>query len=300
MGRVIVWTFTILLGCALLRPAVAEDPAPSPKHLELASDFNGDLGAGLTDAWQCQGKFEFRHVPAPDDAQNMALAITLNPNSPPGSGGSCKYLRGEVGEASKQWIPQQTEIWYSLRFMFPKEMRGKIGTKRFVLTQLKQSDTSCALSGGGEFDIKALKDGNPILSIRPIENSDATVAGVLMAASSVNVGKIPFGLIMQESDIFFGNWHSLLLHVYVDPRVEGNESPAIRGYLDGSLDGEPFAPTPYGLGSDGKPNPYDPFGYPTLTGCTYLKFGIYGDPDKEPWTVIVDRFRRGATKDDVK
>jgi hypothetical protein len=123
---------------------------------------------------------------------------------------------------------------------------------------------------------------------------------IQLDVSSENVDKIAAGIVMRQRNEFFGVWHTLILHLYVIPRKEGDKDGNKKGFIAGSLDEQPFRAWPYGLDRNGNADGDEPFGYTSHTGCTYFKFGIYGDPETDPWTVIVDRFRRGGTKEDVK
>jgi hypothetical protein len=268
-----------------------------PDEINIGSDFEGSLGDKLSDKYQCQGQFKFVHIATPENPKNQALSITLDPKSPIGVG-TCESLRGEVAEAPAYRMPLHNELWYSIRFLFPKKMAGKIGAKRFVLAQLKQSDSQCKLSGN--LSAFALDDGNPIISARMIEDVAGHVAAIQLDVSSLNVHKIAVGEVMRHSGNFFGVWHSLIIHTNVIPRAEGDRDTAKKGFVEGFLDKQAFSAPPYGLDDKGNADVDDPFGYPPLTGCTYFKFGIYGDPTTDPWNVIVDRFRRGATRADVE
>ena len=43
-------------------------------------------------------------------------------------------------------------------------------------------------------------------------------------------------------------------------------------------------------------HPFEPFGYRAFFGCNYFKFGLYTDKISEPWTILIDRFRRACNE----
>jgi hypothetical protein len=108
-----------------------------PAALRIGSDFEGALGDNLTDSYQCQGQFTFVPIATPENPKNQALSITLDPKAGRAPAGTCESLRGEVAEKADVRLPLQTEVWYSLRFLIPSEIKGKIRNKRFVLAQLQ-------------------------------------------------------------------------------------------------------------------------------------------------------------------
>src|SRR3712207_1887 len=105
---------------------------------------------------------------------------------------------------------------------------------------------------------------------------------------------------MRQPTDFFDQWHTLVIHAKVVPRLESEPLGNEVGFIEGFLNDAPFQKVAYGLTPDAKSNPYEPFGYPSLKGCTYFKFGLYGDHGMQEWSVLVDRFRRGSSRSDVQ
>jgi len=303
MWKVSILVATMLLWCP--SSGFGQTNMASTNDRVLIGEFDGSLGPDLTDAYQCQGKFEYVPAPTPDRPANQALSITLDPSAPLGSG-RCSSLRGEVSEAVQLRLPLRTDVWYGFRFMLPFYMKGKIGSGHLVLAQLKQrAEAQCStgktpMSSRIDHPVAPTKaDGNPTIAVRVFEDIGSGIAATQLTVSSVNVKRIAVGAVLRDPDDFYGTWHTLLIHAYVDPRAEGDADANKKGFVEGFLDRQAFRRDPYGF-ANGKPKWNEPFGYPRLKGCDYFKFGLYGDPTVVPWNVLIDRFRRGTTRQDVE
>jgi hypothetical protein len=182
--------------------------------------------------------------------------------------------------------------------MIPSAMKGKLANRRVVIAQLKQSSETCPL-GPQPFGLPAHANGNPTISLRMIEDEIGDVMGLQLAVSGDQVRKVSVGQLMRHRDAFLDRWHEVLLHAKVTPQEEAR--PGDAGFVEGWLDGQPFASGLYGV-VDGKGtvDRAELFGYAGLVGCTYFKYGIYRDRQAVPWTIGFDRFRRGATRQSVE
>ena len=295
--RLVVYFYVVLLILFLSFPTRAQTTPSSPNARTLVGDFEGSLDPDLTDTYECQGYFSYIAVPTANDPANKALSIFLDPTKPRKNcvGGT----RAEVSEAIPLRLPIRTEIWYGFRFLFPPGMKGQIRNRHFVLAQLKQRDESPCSPNALDMNLLTESDGNPIISIRLSEDLVSGLVAVELSVSSQNVGKISAGSVLMKPEVFFGNWHTLLIHTYVDPRLEGDRDPNKKGFVESFLDTEAFRSEPYGM-ENGAPSWDEPFGYTAEVGCDYFKFGIYGDPAAPAWNIIVDRFRRGSSRQDVE
>jgi hypothetical protein len=122
--------------------------------------------------------------------------------------------------------------------------------------------------------------------------------GLQLAVSGDHVRKVAVGQLMRHRNPFLDRWHEVVLHVKV---MLPSERPDDVGFVEGWLDGQPFANGLYGvLDGKGTVDTAEPFGYAGLVGCTYFKYGIYRDRQAEPWSIAFDHFRRGATRDSVE
>ena len=119
--------------------------------------------------------------------------------------------------------------------------------------------------------------------------------GLQLAVSGDGAPKLSVGRLLRPRDLFLDHWHDVLLHVRVAPGIGDTSSDP--GFVEGWLDGRPFAHDLYGV-VDGKGSAEQEG---TLRLCrnrrvTYFKYGIYRDRQAERWIVGFDRFRRGATR----
>jgi hypothetical protein len=193
-------------------------------------------------------------------------------------------------------LPLGTEVWYGFRFLIPSAMKGKFGGERLVLAQLKQHPETCPL-GPEPVGLPAHAEGNPTVSLRVIEDEAGDVMGLQLAVSGDAARKISVGQLMRHRDQFLDRWHEVVLHAKVMPQTR----PDNAGFVEGWLDGQPFASGLYGmLDGKGTVDRAEPFGYAGLVGCTYFKYGIYRDRQAEPWSIAFDRFRRGASRKEVE
>lgn len=271
-----------------------------PDAISLSAEFEGALDDSVGTAYFCKGKAAFIAAPTAGRPDNKAVLLTLDP-SRPGSIGRCEPAdarteRTELTEPDALRLPQGTEVWYGLRFMIPTPMKGKFAGKRLVLAQLKQHPNACVL-GPQLMGYPGHAGVNPTISLRVIEDETADAMGLQLAVSGDAMRKASVGQLMHDRDHFLGQWHDLLLHVKVLPAGQPDDV----GFVEGWLDGRPFAKGLYGM-LDGKnlADPTEPFGYAGLVGCTYFKYGIYRDRQAEAWSIAFDRFRRGASRQEVE
>jgi hypothetical protein len=281
-------------------PGVATKMAPD--SLALSADFEGALDRSVNTAYFCKGVASFIPAPSAGHPNNQALLLTLDP-SKSSSIGRCEpddawTERTEIAEPDGARLPLGTEVWYGFRFMVPSAMKGKFVGQRLVIAQLKQHRETCPL-GPQPFGPPANALGNPTVSLRVIEDDVGDVMGLQLAVSGDQARKISVGQLMRHREPFLDRWHEVLLHVKVMPQRPGQSGDA--GFVEGWLDGQPFADGLYGV-KDGKGSAdlAEPFGYAGLVGCTYFKYGIYRDRQDGPWSIAFDRFRRGATRNSVE
>ncbi len=314
------WRLSILiLGIGLALPVAAEgqstgsaELAPAskaipPDAIALSAEFDGAIDDRVGMAYFCRGKAAFTAAPTSERPDNQALLLTLDPTKPTPDGrceeNSAATERAELTEPDDLRLPLGTELWYSFRFMVPAHMKGKFAGRRLVIAQLKQHPDTCPLHPD-PFGVSSFQEGNPIVSVRMIEDEVGAVMGLQLAVSSENVRKISVGQLMRHRDLFLDRWHDVLLHVKVVPRAEcacAGAQPTDVGFVEGWLDGQPFTGGRYGMVDEtGAPDVAEPFGYASLSGCTYFKYGIYRDRQEEPWTIAFDRFRRGMTREEVE
>lgn len=275
--------------------------------MTLSAEFDGAIDDGVGLAYFCKGKADFIAAPTEDRPDNKALLLTLDPTGTT-SQGRCEAEgasteRTELTEPDALRLPLGTETWYAFRFLIPAQMKGKFTGQRVVLAQLKQHPETCPLAPE-PFGVSAAAEGNPTVSLRLIEDGIGDVIGLQLAVSSEHVRKIVVGQLMRHRDPFLDRWHDVVLHVKLVPQAEcactASDSDDV-GFIEGWLDGQPFVSGRYGMLDDGVTlDPAEPFGYVGLAGCTYFKYGIYRDRQAEPWTIGFDRFRRGATRDEVE
>src|SRR5262249_22356420 len=223
------------LGCMIvalvaigISVAAAQKAAPGARV--LVGDFGDALGPDLIDKYQCQGVFNYVSAPTNADPANKALSIVLDSSIPPPP--NCDGVRGEVSEAVSLRLPLRTDIWYGFEFNLPPKMRGKIANRHFVIAQLKQrKGESCPPELGMNTLSPTGTGTNPIIAVRLSED---LVSGIVMTALSVslsNTKRISVGSVQMEPEDFFGVWHTLLIHAYVDPRAEGDHDPNKRGLV---------------------------------------------------------------------
>ena len=274
----------------------------APDSLGLSADFEGALDRSVNTAYFCKGVASFIPAPSAGHPNNQALLLTLDP-SKSSSVGRCEpddawTERTEIAEPDDARLPLGTEVWYGFRFMVPSAMKGKFVGQRLVIAQLKQHRETCPL-GPQPFGPPANALGNPTVSLRVIEDDVGDVMGLQLAVSGDQARKISVGQLMRHREPFLDRWHEVLLHVKVVPQRPGQSGDA--GFVEGWLDGQPFADGLYGV-KDGKGSVdlAEPFGYAGLVGCTYFKYGIYRDRQDAPWSIAFDRFRRGATRNSVE
>ena len=274
----------------------------APDSLGLSADFEGALDRSVNTAYFCKGIASFIPAPSAGHPNNQALLLTLDPRKST-SVGRCEpddawTERTEMAEPDEARLPLGTEVWYGFRFMVPSAMKGKFVGQRLVIAQLKQHRETCPL-GPRPFGLPANALGNPTVSLRLIEDDVGDVMGLQLAVSGDQARKISVGQLMRHREPFLDRWHEVLLHVKVVPQRPGQSGDA--GFVEGWLDGQPFADGLYGV-KDGKGSVdlAEPFGYAGLVGCTYFKYGIYRDRQDAPWSIAFDRFRRGATRNSVE
>jgi Polysaccharide lyase len=279
----------------------AATKAVPPDVLSLSADFEGAIDDSVGTAYFCKGKAAFIAAPTSERPDNKALLLTLDPKAT-SSVGRCEppnasSERTELAEPDAMRLPLGTETWYGLRFLIPSAMKGKLAGERLVIAQLKQHPETCPL-GPQPLGSPAHANGNPTVSLRVIEDEIGDVMGLQLAVSGDRARKISVGQLMRHRDGFLDRWHEVLLHVKVMPP---GERPNEVGFVEGWLDGQPFANGLYGvLDGKGGADPMEPFGYAGLVGCTYFKYGIYRDRQAEPWTIAFDRFRRGASREEIE
>lgn len=307
----------VLVCAALCWPAVAVAQSASssettaskavpPSAMRTAANFDGTVDASVNVAYLCKGVTKFVPAPTARRPDNQALLLTLDPRKST-SVGRCEpdnagTERAELAEPDDLRLPLGTEVWYGFRFKIPAAMKGKFAGERVVLAQMKQHPDTCALAPE-PFGVSAASEGNPTVSLRLIEDDIGDVMGLQLAVSSERVRKIVVGQLMRHRAPFLDRWHDVVLHVKLVPLPDCDcERPDSKdvGFLEGWMDGQPFLSGRYGMHDDGTADPAEPFGYSGLTGCTYFKYGIYRDRQAEPWTIAFDRFRRGATRQDVE
>ncbi|WP_162917602.1 heparin lyase I family protein [Dongia deserti] len=270
--------------------------------LTLSAEFEGTLDQSVNTAYFCKGVARFIPTPTSESPSGQALLLTLDPSNS-SSVGRCEpddagTERAELAEPDAARLPLGTEVWYGFRFMVPAAMKGRFAGQRLVIAQLKQHPETCPL-GPRPFGLPANAHSNPTVSLRLIEDNVGDVMGLQLAVSGDQARKISVGQLMRHRDPFLDRWHEVLLHVKVMP--QGRASPGDSGFVEGWLDGQPFADGLYGVEDDsGIVDRAEPFGYSGLVGCTYFKYGIYRDRQDEPWSIAFDRFRRGATRKSVE
>jgi polysaccharide lyase-like protein len=274
----------------------------TPDSLALSAEFEGALDRSVNTAYFCKGIAAFIPAPTTDNPNNQALLLTLDPRKST-SVGRCEpddawTERTEMAEPDEARLPLGTEVWYGFRFMVPSTMKGKFVGQRLVIAQLKQHPQTCPL-GPRPFGLPANALGNPTVSLRLIEDDVGDVMGLQLAVSGDQARKISVGQLMRHRTPFLDRWHEVLLHVKVLPQVSGQSDDP--GFIEGWLDGQPFADGLYGIkDGSGHVDLAEPFGYAGLVGCTYFKYGIYRDRQDEPWSIAFDHFRRGATRRSVE
>lgn len=285
-------------GPAETKPASTRTPSEA---MALSAEFEGALDQGVNIAYFCKGIAKFISAPTSDRPDNKALLLTLDPRKST-SVGRCEpnnapTERTELAEPDEMRLPLGTEVWYGFQFMIPEAMKGNFAGRRMVIAQLKQHPETCPL-GPHPFGLPAHAQANPTISVRIIEDDVGDVMGVQLAVSGDRVRKVSVGQVMRHRGPFLGRWHEVLLHAKVMPQ---DEQSSDAGFVEGWLDGQPFANGLYGV-LDGKDTAdvAEPFGYSGLVGCTYFKYGIYRDRQAEPWSIAFDGFRRGATRESVE
>jgi hypothetical protein len=295
------------IGLCLAGPVLAQSTETGsaakvipPETIALSADFEGQLDASVNTAYFCKGITKFVPAPTSERPDNQALLLTLDPTKSSAVGrcepSNARTERTELAEPDELRLPLGTEAWYGLRFMIPSAMKGKFVRQRLVIAQLKQHPNTCPL-GPQPIGLPADAGGNPTISLRVIEDEGDTI-GLQLAVAGDNSRKVSVGQLMEPRDQFLDRWHEVLLHTKVMPA--GNVAGSA-GYVEGWLDGKPFATGLYGVTDDkGTFDPSEPFGYAGLVGCTYFKYGIYRDSQAEPWTIAFDRFRRGTTRQSVE
>ena len=282
-------------------PISAAKVIPADK-IALSADFEGALDPSINAAYICKGVARFITAPTADNPKNRALLLALDPTKASAVGRcdppNAPAERTELAEPDELRLPLGTEVWYSFRFMIPAAMKGKFVGDRAVLAQLKQSPNTCPL-GPQPFGTAGAAQGNPTISLRVVEERGDGFMGLQLAVSGDGAPKLTVGRLLRPRDQFLDHWHDVLLHAKVAPG--GGNTSSDPGFVEGWLDGQPFAPGLYGV-VDGKGtvNRKEPFGYAGLVGCTYFKYGIYRDRQAERWIVAFDRFRRGATRQSVE
>ncbi|MEZ5833369.1 MAG: heparin lyase I family protein [Dongiaceae bacterium] len=269
--------------------------------MSLSADFEGALDRSVSTAYFCKGVAKFIPAPTPDQPDNEALLLTLDPRKST-SVGRCEAdnastERTELAEPDEARLPLATEAWYGLRFMVPADMKGKFAGKRLVIAQLKQHPRTCPL-GPEPFGQPGRAGINPTVSLRLIEDEPSDSMGLQLAVAGDRVRKATVGKLMQLRTPFLDRWHAVLLHVKIMPPSALMQGV---GFVEGWLDGQPFAKGLYGVqDGNGTVDATETFGYAGLVGCTYFKYGIYRDSQSEPWSIAFDRFRRGATRTSVE
>lgn len=299
------------IGLCLAGPVLAQSTETGsaakvipPETIALSADFEGQLDASVNTAYFCKGIAKFIAAPTSNNPADKALLLTLDPRKSTSLGrcepDGARTERTELAEPDEVRLPMGTEVWYGLRFMIPSAMKGKLAGERVVIAQLKQHPNTCPL-GPQPFGLAAQANGNPTISLRLIEDEIGDVMGLQLAVSGDHARKVSVGQLMRHRDLFLDRWHEVLVHAKVMPRSDAGSKSADVGFVEGWLDGRPFANGVYGL-LDGKGtvDETEPFGYAGLVGCTYFKYGIYRDSQPEPWTIAFDRFRRGATRQSVE
>jgi hypothetical protein len=297
----------LLVGLWFAVPAFAQStetgsaakPIPA-ETIALSADFEGQLDRSVNTAYFCKGVAKFIAAPTSERPDNRALLLTLDPTKSSAVGrcepNDAQTERTELAEPDELRLPLGTEAWYGFRFMIPSVMKGKFAGQRLVIAQLKQHPNTCPL-GPQPLGLPADAGGNPTISVRVIEDAGDSM-GLQLAVAGDHSRKVSVGQLMQPRDQFLDRWHDVLLHVQVMPAGDRAGKP---GYVEGWLDGKPFATGLYGVVDDkGMIDPSERFGYAGLVGCTYFKYGIYRDSQAEPWTIAFDRFRRGATRQSVQ
>ena len=284
---------------AEIQPQITRVP---PEAMALSAEFEGSLDPSVNSAYFCKGVAKFVPAPTTERPGNEALLLTLDPTKSSAVGrcepSNASTERTELAEPDELRLPLGTEAWYGFRFMIPAAMKGKLAGQRLVIAQLKQHPETCPL-GPKPSGLPADAGGNPTISLRVIEDATGDVMGLQLAVAGDQARKVSVGQLMRHRDLFLDRWHEVLLHAKVMP-PEGNR-PGNSGFVEGWLDGQPFANGLYGV-MDGKgtADPSEPFGYAGLVGCTYFKYGIYRDRQPEPWSIAFDGFRRGASRKAVE
>lgn len=273
-----------------------------PEAMALSAEFEGALDPTVNTAYFCKGVARFIPAPSTERPQNQALLLTLDPTKSTAVGrcdpGNARAERTELAEPDELRLPLGTEVWYGLQFMIPAAMKGKLAGQRVVLAQLKQHPNTCPL-GPQPFGLAGKAESNPTISLRVIEDTVGDSMGLQLAVAGDRVRKVSVGQVMRHRDLFLDRWHQVVLHAKVMPQQAGRPDDA--GFVEGWLDGQPFANGLYGvLDGKGTIDPSEPFGYAGLVGCTYFKYGIYRDLQAGPWSIAFDRFRRGATRESVE
>jgi len=311
----VVWrlsTLVLCIGLCLPAAAHAQSTTPGetkpplkrvpPETMALSAEFEGSLDPSVNTAYFCKGVAKFLPAPTTGRPDNEALLLTLDP-SKSSSVGRCEAAdasteRTELAEPDELRLPLGTEAWYGFRFMIPAAMKDKIAGQRLVIAQLKQHPETCPL-GPKPFGLPADAGVNPTISLRVIEDTIGDVMGLQLAVAGDQARKVSVGQLMRHRDQFLERWHEVVLHAKVMP-PEGSR-PGNSGFVEGWLDGQPFANGLYGV-VDGKgtADPSEPFGYAGLVGCTYFKYGIYRDRQPDPWSIAFDGFRRGASRKAVE
>jgi hypothetical protein len=298
--------------CAAATAVFAHEPEPVPDEVKMMkADFEQKLDPGIGKKYICKQPYVFVENDLGDKSDRWAIKLTLDPANVPKTPSeprdTCDEYRAELSEIKEKQLPRAQDIWYSFKFKLPNEMKGKIGTKRLVIAQLKQRDG--AVCGRSAVSSLWPEGPNPIIAFRVIEDVDNDVAALQLNVSSAYVEKIPIGIAMRKRSEFFDKWHKVMLNTRVVPRDEGefigNTPVEEAGFVQGYFDGAKVKNIPYGQMENedtGKIqiHPFEPFGYRTFYGCNYFKFGLYTDEIPEPWTILIDRFRRGGKRTDVE
>jgi len=302
-----LWTGLFAAAAALAQSTVSAETKPlsakvPAEAMALAADFEGALDPSVNTAYFCKGVARFVPTPTSERPDNQALLLTLDPRKTSAVGrcdpDNARTERTELAEPDELRLPLGTEVWYGFRFMIPTTMKGKFAGQRVVIAQLKQHPNTCPL-GPQPVGLAASAESNPTISLRLIEDDIGDVMGLQLAVAGDRVRKVAVGQVMRHRELFLDHWHEVVLHARVMP--ENPKRPSDGGFVEGWLDGQPFANGLYGvLEGKGAVDAGEPFGYAGLVGCTYFKYGIYRDRQAEPWTIAFDRFRRGATRESVE
>ena len=282
----------------------------------LADDFEGqdfDPDGGLyykKNFEQSAGTVRFVSSDARQGRQ--ALALSIRPLCPVGAG-DCSE-RAEVWEKKKVLVPYGEAVWYA----FSMKLADPIpqDDHRYLMAQWKRQITAAAQKSYSPFLALRLDKGKIVITVEtdevkvePLgtpERPERCKAGETLVANRPH-DRQTRALVAWQSDMAVTAWRyqnactrDILVKTYghnlpsaesgwIDFVFAVRTGPHGNGRIAIAANGQPVALVTGHIGHDGV----------GLGAAMYFKFGPYRAGQDSVWTVLYDRFRRGARCSDV-